>query len=273
MLDKKTILDNLTINFDSKKCFVFDLDGTIVFNNTLLSISYQQILQSLIDRGHEVVFATGRSYRDFKTVMPAQFHESDMTLFSGSLSRGNNGNIYRSIHLPKICVEEVVDICLRHKAPFIMDNISHYYHPPFADFTFGFVDSQVSQYQIKNMAKILNTDIYKILILDMNLHDLFTEYATANNLAIKHHSYDRCFDLVVSGCNKYDGVLPFVAGFAHDDIFVFGNDFNDYEMLAHFPNSIVFGSIPELVNIAKLNIPYDSHQKDSFNCLINTILG
>jgi hydroxymethylpyrimidine pyrophosphatase-like HAD family hydrolase len=204
--------------------------------------------------------------------MPQQFHNHKVTLFSGALSRDIDGKIRRSVHLPKTCVMEITDLCFRHKSPFIMDNITHYYHPPITGFTFGFIDSQVANYQITDFEQMLTTDIYKILVFDMQLHDMFTAYAGENDLVVKHHSYDNCFDLVVNGCNKYDGVLPLLENFAPSDIFVFGNDFNDYEMLCHFPNSIVFGSIDQLLQVAKLSIKYDKHQEDKFRLIVDTIL-
>jgi|GEM_PF-2732636 len=266
------IREKLTINPDTKKCFIFDLDGTIVFESIMLSPTNENIIQKIIDHGHEVIFATGRSYRDFKTVMPTQFHNHKSTLFSGALSRDVDGEVLRSLHLPRTCTQEIVTLCLKHETMFIMDNITHYYHPSTDDTRLGFIDSQISHYRVANIEKMLATEIYKILVLDMKLHEMFTEYARDNNLVIKHHSYDGYFDIVLNGCNKYAGVLPLIGDYANEDIFVFGNDFNDYEMLSHFQNSVVFGSIDELLQISKLNIAYDEHQEDNFRLLIDTIL-
>ncbi|MCC2624584.1 MAG: hypothetical protein K0R14_457 [Burkholderiales bacterium] len=269
----KEITQKLTINPGTKKCFIFDLDGTIVFNSIMLSKANQDIIQKIIDYGHEVIFATGRSYRDFKAVMPAHLHNYSLVLFSGSLSMNSGGEILRSLPLPQKCVADIVELCLKYQDMFIIDNISHYYHPPTADQVLGFIDSQISRFREKDIKKMLDTDIYKILVLDMKHHDMFSEYAKENNLGIKHHSYDGYFDIVVKGCNKYDGVLPLVGGYANEDVFVFGNDFNDLEMLSHFQNSIVFGSIDQLIQISKLNIRYDQQQEENFKLLIDTILS
>ncbi len=267
------ITQKLKINPDRKKCFIFDLDGTIVFNSIMLSKTNQNILQKIIDSGHEVIFATGRSYRDFKLVMPEHLHNYAITVFSGSVSMNTQGEILRSLHIPANCARQIVDMCLKHNDLFIMDNISHYYHPPTDNQTLGFIDSQISRFRVTELEKMLATDIYKILILDMKHHDMFTQYAGENDLGIKHHSYDGYFDIVVNGCNKYDGVLPLIGNYANEDVFVFGNDFNDYEMLRHFQNSIVFGSIDELIQISKLNIQYNQDQEAYFSLLIDTILS
>ena len=153
-----------------------------------------------------------------------------------------------------------------------MDNISHYYRPPFEHKVWGIISESVYDYKITDLEQILATEIYKILVLDMSPHAMLDQYATDNNLVTKHHSYDNCFDIIVKGCNKYDGLLPLIGHYRPDDVFVFGNDFNDYELLLNFPNSILFGGIPELKKISKINIPYSPMQQDNFTLLVNTIL-
>src|SRR5579863_1194637 len=161
-MKKEEITQKLKINPDTKKCFIFDLDGTIVFNSIMLSETNQNILQKIIDCGHEVIFATGRSHRDFKIVMPDQFHSHKAVLFSGSVSLDDDGKILRSLHIPRTCVEEIIELCQKHKEMYIMDNISHYYHPPTDDLTIGFIDSQINYYRITEILKMLDTEIYKI---------------------------------------------------------------------------------------------------------------
>ncbi|MCE3268613.1 MAG: hypothetical protein K0R49_865 [Burkholderiales bacterium] len=274
MIKIEEIKQKLTINPDTRKCFIFDLDGTIVFNNEMLSPTNQNILQKIIDYGHEIIFATGRSYRDFKVVMPKQFHNHKATFFSGALTQDNAGNIRRSVPLPKAYVEEIMQFCLKHKSFFVIDNVSHYYYPPPEDDAIlGILDSQIIDYRVNNIDKMLETDIYKILVFDMQLYKNFMEYAKSNNLVVKYHSYDNLFDIMAAKCNKYQGVLPLLEDFTHNDIFIFGNDFNDYEILDGFQNSVVFGSIAQLLQISKLNIPYDVHQENNFSLIIDTILA
>ena len=44
--------------------FVFDLDGTLSFDYMTIDEEIQQVLLKANDYGHEVVFASARSYRD-----------------------------------------------------------------------------------------------------------------------------------------------------------------------------------------------------------------
>jgi hydroxymethylpyrimidine pyrophosphatase-like HAD family hydrolase len=137
----------------------------------------------------------------------------------------------------------------------------------------GILNDSALAFHISELSEIINNDIYKVLVFDMQAHDHFSEYAKTNGLLIKHHSYDKCFDIVPTECNKYLGVLPFISEFANEDIFVFGNDYNDYELFKHFKNSTLFGEIKELQQITKLNLQYDEYLGANFEVLINTILG
>ena len=103
--------------------------------------------------------------------------------------------------------------------------------------------------------------------------ELFKNYAQDNELLIKHHSYDDCFDIVPTQCNKYLGVQPFISNYANEDVYVFGNDFNDYELFTHFENSVLFGNIAQLQAVTKLNLHYNDRLQDNFSTLIHTILS
>lgn len=271
-IDKAQILDTLVINKDKKKCFIFDLDGTIIFDNKFLSLENESLLQLICDAGHELIFATGRPLKDFKTVMPLWTHNKSLTLFSGGVSI-SNADIIRSHAIPRKLVEEILDICFKNNYRFIMDNLSHYFHPDVPGMIFGILDTSCSKYRVKNIEQMLDSDIYKILLFDLESMDLFNEYARGNDLLIKHHSYADCFDIVPTQCNKYLGVQPFIGSYANEDVYVFGNDFNDYELFTHFKNSILFGNIAKLQAVTKLNLHYDDKLQHNFNTLIHVILS
>lgn len=270
-INKAIILDRLIINPDRQKCFIFDLDGTIIFKNQLLSSAIEGLLQHIKELGHKIIFATGRPLREFKAVMPVWTHAHPLCLFSGGVSV-LDGELIRSHAIPEQLISEISDICVTHSYPFIMDSLTHYYHPPMKNLVLGIMDKRSFKYHVSNLKQILGSEIYKVLVFDMLAHEHFLQFANNNDLLIKHHSYDDCFDIVPQECNKYLGVEPFIADYVNEDIFVFGNDFNDYELFKHFNNSILFGDIAELQKITKLNLLYNEHLADNFVTLIKTIL-
>ncbi|MGZ7257920.1 HAD hydrolase family protein, partial [Streptococcus pyogenes] len=44
--------------------FVFDIDGTLCFDRRTMDDEIKQVLLNAADYGHELIFATSRSYRD-----------------------------------------------------------------------------------------------------------------------------------------------------------------------------------------------------------------
>ena len=274
LLEPQTIQDKLIINKDSKKCFVFDLDGTIIFQGKKLSLVNEAILKKIIDHGHEVIFATGRSGFDTDFVLPKWCNSLARTLFNGGLSISRDGEIVRDIYLPIPNIIEINDICLRYRYPFTVDGLSHYHNAPIDHKIF----KKTTEYQMarsyeSSLDRLLLSKVYKILILDMSAYNEFSLYAKDNRLVIKHHSYDACFDLVPECCSKYAGIKSLVNSYKNEDVFVFGNDFNDYEMLLAFNNSILFGDIKELQLICKINIPYNEHLCNNFKQIIEIILA
>ncbi len=261
----------LKINKDTKKCFVFDLDGTIIFNNQILRTNIEELLKKIMEKGHVLIFATGRPYKDFKTVMPEWTYNMPMCLFSGAVTV-NNGEIIASNPIDKNIVEGIIDICHKANYPFIVDNFYKYYHPEIDGVKFGFIDAGCNKYREYKISNILKSDIYKVLILEIRALGIFEDYALKNDLAIKLHSYDDCFDLVAVYVNKYLGILPFIRNFVDHDVFVFGNDLNDYELFTHFSNSILLGDLPQLRDLAKIQINYDEHMDEKLIALINSII-
>ena len=60
LINEKTMTDRLKINHDTRKTFVFDLDGTIVYDGKPLEDKFEKILLEIKSAGHNIVFATGR---------------------------------------------------------------------------------------------------------------------------------------------------------------------------------------------------------------------
>ena len=271
MLTQAEILTKLTINHDTKKCFIFDLDGTLIFDKSPLDVDTNDILRKIINAGHEVIFATGRPFRDFQTVMPSWTYSGSLILFSGALCMQAE-EITSSIYMPDKNVIDLVNMCHSHKLHYNVDNSHNYYHPDLLHSFYEILDATVGTYKARTLDEIFNGSTHKILVLDHTVEEMFREYTDENNLIIKVHSFDKWFDVVPDGVNKFNAVLPYITNYNKDDVFVFGNDFNDFELLLNFANSTLFGDIKPLCEIAAINISYDEYRFDNFKLVINTII-
>ena len=271
MINKE--ISKLIINKGTKKCFVFDLDGTIIFGSNRLTEENEKLLLKIKDAGHELIFATGRTLRDFKLIMPTWTHEQMLVLFSGSLALKQD-KIFHREYIANKYVPGILELLNIHGKDFIIDSAMSYYHPNNEHFVYDYQAQLAGDYRINSLEQIMKHDIYKILVLDYEMHGLFMDYLSDKHLSIKLHSYDKCFDIVPHGVNKYNGIKEYIElDYDYNDVFVFGNDLNDYELLLNFNNSVLLGGHKDLINVASLNLPYNNELEANFTKVINSILA
>lgn len=264
------IEQQLVINPETRKTFVFDLDGTIVYDGKPLEKRFEHVLLDIKAAGHEVVIATGRSWRDFVPVMPAWCSEQPSVVFGGGLVMVD-GTPQVQHFLPSNHLSEIIDFLERNKVNYLLDGHSSYYHPPIEHWLFKDIVKISGQHKSKQVDNVLADGAYKILILDNHWLEHFEEYTKQRELIIKYHFYDKCFDIMPARVNKFSGlsVLPLPD---QENIFVFGNDHNDLELMQELPNSILFGHHQELMKYAKVQIEYNEQLFANFAELINCIL-
>ena len=101
--------------------FVFDLDGTLSFDYMTIDEEIKQVLLKAEDYGHELVFASARSYRDCLGLLGPEL--------SQRLVIGLNGGV--AYHLGKAIFERnldarvyqaLVDYCQTYNLPFFVDD-------------------------------------------------------------------------------------------------------------------------------------------------------
>ena len=105
--------------------FVFDLDGTLSYDYMTIDEEIQQVLLKAEDYGHELVFASARSYRDCLGLLGPKL--------SQRLVIGLNGGV--AYHLGKAIFERnldarvyhaLVDYCQTYNLPFFVDDCFDY---------------------------------------------------------------------------------------------------------------------------------------------------
>lgn len=271
-LTKKEIIDKLIITKGTQKCFIFDLDGTILFNDKPLCNQHENLLKKIHHAGHEIVFASGRPVRDFHALMPEWTHNFNMSLFGGGISL-KSGEIIQKKTIPRNNCLDLVEICLKHDYPFVLDDHAYYYHPDKSPRLYEFIDnSVVGKYRVKSLEQILDNDIFKVFILDDLVINKFSEYVENAALMLYHHTKFKSFDILPPGVNKYDGVWH-ILNHPSNDIFVFGDDLNDYPLFINFHNSVLMGEHNTLNEVVKLNILNDIDRYQNLDYLIEVILN
>lgn len=63
--------------------FVFDLDGTLCFDGMTMSKELQEVLLTAPKYGHEIIFATARSYRDCLSILEGELKKLTVVGLNG----------------------------------------------------------------------------------------------------------------------------------------------------------------------------------------------
>lgn len=266
----ETITQQLNINSNQQKMFIFDLDGTIIYDGLRMEERFELVLKEIVAAGHFVYFATGRSYRDFIPMIPEWCANLPSVVFGGAMVI-NSGEILHQKFLPTDKLSVLMKTLEDNNVVYLLDGQTEYYHSTDDSWILKDIMRISGQKPIHNPDNILSDGAYKILILDTHWKDYCHDIAIKNNWELKYHSYNNCFDLMPSGVNKYVG-LQYLPLINKENTFIFGNDHNDLELMQNFSNNIMFGDYHELIKYAKIKIDYDDDLFENFAQVVNCIL-
>lgn len=84
-----------------RNMFVFDLDGTIIIDNKMLDSILYETLKSLEKREEKIVFATSRSLRGVKKVLPKHLLNHPLILCNGAFAVLDN-EVIAQASIPKL---------------------------------------------------------------------------------------------------------------------------------------------------------------------------
>lgn len=270
ILTANEITQQLQINHDRKKLFVFDLDGTIIYNGNRLEHGFESVLCEIVAAGHDLYFATGRSYRDYRPMLPKWCHDLPAVVFGGGMVVNKNQVVHQRF-LQSEKLAELVQFLEDHHVCYLIDGRNEYYHSVTESWILTDIIRISGQHPSHNLDNILADGAYKILILDSEWKNYCERFALEHDWELKFHSYNQCFDLMPKNVNKYDG-LQYLDLPNSEDVFIFGNDHNDLELMQNFENNILFGECHELLPLAKVRIAYDEDLLANFEQVVNCIL-
>lgn len=270
-LTKTDIDEKLIIKKEAIKTFVFDLDGTIVYNGKPVDEKFNQLLLDIKDAGHQIIYATGRSFRDFIPVIPEWSVGEPSVVFGGGLVIANDEIKFQQF-IDETYLHEIIEFLEKNHVHYLVDGQSNFYHPSKEHWLYQDIVKLTGKVKAESAHHVICDGAYKILILDFEWLSHFQQFIIDKALTIKCHFYDKCFDIMPANVNKYNG-LSILSLPEANNIYVFGNDQNDLELMQNLPNSIMLGHHQELSKYAKIQIPYNDDLFTNFKTVINVILG
>ncbi len=268
------------IGVSMTKLIACDLDGTLLQSNKQISERTLHILHEIVNRGHEFVIATGRSFNDVQVVLqqfPASIQPS-LVLNSGAEYRGRNTHIVHPIprdalyHLLKITQKyHLVESIQSVKGKYIIGDKDQYYRESYQLIKEknGFTDHEMKQVDfiqpenyLRHLQAVESLDGFMAQHVDVMKVDARALEEQAAQQAAKEisahpdlmisSSYYSFLEVTSSQHTKATMLLELIKKRQIDpeDVIVFGDSDNDYDMLRTFNQSYAMGNSDERIKAA-----------------------
>ena len=219
------------------KLIATDLDDTLLNDNSEISDYNKNILKRLMDRGIEVVIATGRPVEAMKSFAVRLENNNDSVVFNGAMVVDGDFNCAFSSPLEKEIVLDIINI---YKTKYINDTSLNIYY--FKDYIVDKADFKYKTnteivYKENKIIGLENfnieMDVYKMVILgdrhvlneakkELSRFNIHTSFSNPNFLEILSFNSNKANALKWI-CDK--------KGIDRNNVMAFGDNYNDIEMI------------------------------------------
>lgn len=210
--------------------FVFDLDGTICFQDNKIDSPIEMALERLVASGHDLVFASARPVRDMLPTIPKQFHHVQMV-------GGNGGLTFKAGRLDATYFEQSAvtalrEVIHRYELSYLADNAVD----------FAYVGDQGHPLYMN-----INKEVGKLRTIDeleeITKFILFAPPAGVREaigdlpITIFEHANEQLLDITPASITKVAGLRRL----GIEQFVAFGNDNNDVSMFQEATYSVCVG--------------------------------
>ncbi|WP_421102926.1 Cof-type HAD-IIB family hydrolase [Sporosarcina psychrophila] len=232
----------------TKKMIMFDIDGTLLDHDNNLPVSAKEAVRLLKEAGHEVAFATGRAPY-FIQDLRKELEVDSFICFNGQYVEIENEVIYKN-PIDRELLSDLSGFATTQNHPlvylgaeFMRSTID--YH---ADIEESLTALQIDTTQIEMNANYYNdAEIYQTLLYCKEQDETHYRSNLQGLNFIRWHEY--AMDVLPLGGSKAKGIEKFIEkkGFTKDQVYAFGDNLNDIEMLKYAGHSVAMGNAPEEV--------------------------
>lgn len=229
-------------------CVASDLDGTIVYDDHVVSEATLHMIQKLQERGILFLPCTGRGYVDFKDAFPSSLKMPSI-LLNGALYANEEGHTILSYPMDKHDSMKMENIFLDHDMPCVYFCENKLYGSgdvsllsqcakKFLDTDTYFVDTIISVSSLED----IHEPILKMETMHTNttlIKNLYNEIHRQAHLQVAS-SMSFNIEVTAKGVNKAT-MLQEVLRYHQlqkEHLYCFGDSDNDKEMFIQFPNAI-----------------------------------
>lgn len=101
--------------------FVFDIDETICYDGHTIDTKIRKALHELEEAGHEVIFASARSYRDCENLLGPKLSKAKVIGLNGGLLY-DKGDLVVKWHLDEANLKDILSYCREYNLPYFLDD-------------------------------------------------------------------------------------------------------------------------------------------------------
>ena len=230
----------------TKKLIMFDIDGTLLDHEKKLPSSAKEAISHLKEAGHEVAISTGRAPYLFEGLRKELEIDSYVS-FNGQYVVIHNEVIYTN-PIKKEYLAHLSAYAASHHHPLVYMGADRMkasiaYHAEIEEA----IATLHSPHPEEDAAYYQHADVFQALLFCKDHEEsIYRDHIRDLNF-IRWHPYS--MDVLPLGGSKAKGIEKFLEkkGFAKEDVFAFGDNFNDIEMLQYVGNGIAMGNAPEEV--------------------------
>ncbi|MFC3342868.1 Cof-type HAD-IIB family hydrolase [Paenibacillus abyssi] len=247
----------------NKKLIFFDIDGTLLDHDKNLPSSTKQAVFELVRAGHEVAIATGRAPFMFEDLRKELGIDTFVSL-NGQYAVSQGEVIYRNPIATELLLD-VTDFAASNDHPIVyMDkngmrsNVPHHHH---IESSLGTINITLP---VHDPEYYLTNEIYQAMV-----------FCGAAEEGLYHESFDRLrfvrwhpfsMDVMPANGSKANGIAYVMNGLGVgiEDVYAFGDNLNDLEMLQFVGHGISMGNAPEVVKKSARYITKNVHEDGIF---------
>lgn len=233
------------------KMIFFDIDGTLLDHNKQLPPSTKQAIQALKKDGHEVAIATGRAPFLFEELRKELEIDSFIS-FNGQYVVLRGEVIYKN-PLNTKALHSLTKYTAKYNHPLVYmgyetmkANVQYHPHIEESIGTLGHSHPTYNQYYF------VDREIYQCLLFCADKEETLYQDGFKDLNFIRWHQFS--MDVLPLGGSKAQGIEKFIEklGYVKEQVYAFGDNLNDIEMLQFVGNSVAMGNAPDSVkNVAK----------------------
>lgn len=226
---------------------VFDLDGTICFDGHTIVPEIKSLLANAKSYGHEVTFATARSYRDCIALLGETLSKNRVVGLNGGVVY-HQANLVTEKTFSNQTYQLITEYCHEHSLPYFADDNFNY--TCFLRENIPFIDS-VDPLKLATYKSHIELETSIKMVVSLAEHETLLEeievlLKSREDCYSSYHKHEKCLYINPSGVSKASTLLESIG----QPYIAFGNDKNDIEMFQSAYYSVQVGDYEGLMEFS-----------------------